>query len=90
MESTLPRYVPAARMAELVGVSRPTLRKNLRMLRVRPSAYVNDRPLFLLEMPETRVEIDIADFGATVERFQAIGEDPDRFQAFVNAGVAAV
>ena len=77
-------------MAELVGVSRPTLRKNVRMLRVRPSAYVNDRPLFLLEMPKTRVEIDIADVGATVERFQAIGEDPDRFQAFVNARVAAV
>ena len=35
---------------------------------------------------ETRVEIDIADVGATAERFQAIGEDPDRFQAFVNAG----
>ena len=35
-------------------------------------------------------ELPDADVGATVEEFQAIGEDPDRFQAFVNAGVAAV
>jgi hypothetical protein len=34
---------------------------------------------------ETRVEIDIADVGATVEEFQAIGEDPEKFKAFVNA-----
>jgi len=31
-----------------------------------------------------------ADVGATVEEFQANGEHPDRFQAFVNARVAAV
>jgi len=35
-------------------------------------------------------ELPDADVGATVEEFQAIGEDPDRFQAFVNARVAAV
>ena len=35
-------------------------------------------------------ELPDVDVGATVEEFQAIGEDPDRFQAFVNARVAAV
>ena len=35
-------------------------------------------------------ELPDADVGATVEEFQANGEDPDRFQAFVNARVAAV
>jgi hypothetical protein len=35
-------------------------------------------------------ELPDADVGATVAEFQAIGEDPDRFQAFVNARVAAV
>lgn len=36
-------------------------------------------------MPETWIEIDIADVGATVEEFQAIGEDLEKFRAFVDA-----
>ena len=36
-------------------------------------------------LPETRVEIDIEDVGATVEEFQAIGENPEKFKVFVNA-----
>jgi hypothetical protein len=36
-------------------------------------------------LPEARIEIDLAKVGATVDEFQAIGEDPARFAAFVNA-----
>jgi hypothetical protein len=35
-------------------------------------------------------ELPDADVGATVEEFQTNGEDPDRFQALVNARVVAV
>jgi hypothetical protein len=35
-------------------------------------------------LPETRIQINLADVAATVEEFQAIGEDPERFAAFVN------
>jgi hypothetical protein len=38
-----------------------------------------------LGLPETRIEIDLADVGATVNEFQAIGEEPAKFVAFVNA-----
>jgi len=36
-------------------------------------------------LPETRIEIDIANVGSTVDEFQAIGEDPAKFAAFVKA-----
>jgi hypothetical protein len=36
-------------------------------------------------MPETRIEIDIANVGPTVAEFQAIGEDQQKFAAFVNS-----
>jgi hypothetical protein len=44
-----------------------------------------DRGVKLPGLPETRIEIDLANVGATVDEFQAIGEDPARFAAFVNA-----
>jgi len=31
------------------------------------------------------MDIDIADVRSTVDEFQAIGEDPEKFVAFVNA-----
>jgi len=40
-------------------------------------------------IPETRIEIDIANVGSTVDEFQAIGEGPAKFAAFVNARRAA-
>jgi hypothetical protein len=36
-------------------------------------------------LPETRIQINLADVAPTAEEFQAIGEDPERFSAFVNA-----
>ena len=41
-------------------------------------------------IPETRVEIDLGNVGSTVDQFQAIGGDPAKFQAFVNAAESCV
>jgi hypothetical protein len=36
-------------------------------------------------IPESRVEIDLGSVGETVDRFRAIGGDPQKFAAFINA-----
>jgi hypothetical protein len=33
--------------------------------------------------PETRIEIDLANVGSTIDELQAIGENPEKFTAFV-------
>jgi hypothetical protein len=36
------------------------------------------------------IDVEPQDVAAVLADFQAIGEDPEKFKAFVNAGVAAV
>ena len=90
-----PAPLSVYRMAAVVGIARQTLARHVRERHVSADAFEGNRALFRPEsprvkikrpgLPETRIQINLADVAATVEEFQAIGEDPERFSAFVNA-----
>jgi hypothetical protein len=91
-----PAPASVGRMAAVVGISRQTLARHVRERHVSADAFEGNRALFRPEsaprvkikrpgLPETRVQINLADVAATVEEFQGIGEDPERFAAVVNA-----
>jgi predicted transcriptional regulator len=90
-----PAPLSVGRIAAVVGISRQTLARHVRERHVSADAFEGNRALFRREsaprvkikrpgLPETRIQINLADVAATVEEFQAIGEDPERFAAFVN------
>jgi hypothetical protein len=90
----VPTPLSVGRIAAVVGISRQTLARHVRERHVSADAF-EATALFRPEsaprvkikrpgLPETRMQINLADVAATVEEFQAIGEDPERFAAFVN------
>ena len=91
-----PAPLSGGRMAAVVGISKQTFARHVRERHVSSGAFEGNRALFRPEsaprvkikrpgLPETRIQINLADTAATVDEFQAIGEDPKKFAAFINA-----